>query len=69
MPITIQDLATDLGVGYDDVKAYVDQLVQLDGEDAVISDCSPAPHARGVWITELTDEAAATIRDQFAQKG
>ena len=43
----------------DAIQAYVDQLIGIDGEDAVIASID------GRWAT-LTADAEQTVRDQFA---
>jgi len=63
MAISIQDLARELNVTEANVTALADQLIQLDGEEAVVASQTQARYARGVWVTELTDEAAQTIRE------
>lgn len=65
MPITTQALATDLGVTEDDVKTYMRQLIDLDGEAAVIADSHSTGHHQGSYpivVTTLTDTAAEHIR-------
>lgn len=77
------DLLDDMATGYDlderaahdGIHAALEQLIDLDGEDAVILDRKPVhpellernPNSRDVyyWLT-ISDEAEASIRESFA---
>ena len=61
-PTTVASLAYDLGVPQDDIRVLVDQLVDIDGLDAVIE-------GEQAWTRSpmLSASAVATIRVQIAQ--
>jgi len=72
---TIVDLAAELGVEPGIVAVYVDQLIGLDGTDAVVAGEVPCarhfPTGDRLGWTEavdivLTDEAVDAIREQVA---
>ncbi|NUT36249.1 MAG: hypothetical protein HOV79_24590 [Hamadaea sp.] len=57
---TIASLARDLDVTPEDVRAYVDQLIRAEGEQAVVVAAGAAPAD-----TALTDAAAHKVRVQL----
>ncbi|WP_372411986.1 hypothetical protein [Streptomyces luteireticuli] len=66
--ITTRDLAAELGVPADDIDVLAGQLVDLDGEDAVVADSRAVVNASGRQVgveTTLTDEAAQAVREQI----
>jgi len=58
MAITVAALADELGVTQDDIRALADQLVEIDGSEAVVA------HEDRYSVT-LTASAAETIREQI----
>lgn len=66
---TIRDLADELNVTTDSVETYVDQLINIDGHDAVIDHTEDVTNASGRVIGQrahLTDDAATFLRDMHA---
>ena len=67
--ITITALARELDVTIQDVLVYVDQLISIDGHEAVIAQETPiydgSNRIVGSEVT-LTDEAEEALREQFA---
>jgi hypothetical protein len=58
MSITVSALADEFHTTTADILALVNQLVGIDGEDAVVV-------ATDRYETTITDKAADTVRDHF----
>lgn len=71
--ITTSDLADEMATRYDltvsaaqdAVTTYVQQIVELDGEDATIVSREDYRNGHGQWVT-LTADAADAVREAFA---
>lgn len=67
--ITTRDLAAELKIEITIVEAYMYQLTDIDGVDAVVAAQVPLTNGSGRVIgmeTTLTDQAAADIRTAVA---
>lgn len=66
---TIRELAAELRTSEDTIRTYVTQLIDIDGEDAIVADTSPLTTATGrVLGTEVTLTAGGEqgVRDALA---
>lgn len=62
--ISIRNLAAQLDTTEDAVRAFVDQLIDIDGRDAIIAHEAPLTNSSGRVIgveTTLTDDAAKAV--------
>lgn len=73
-PTTVIDLADQLGVEPGDVAVYVDQLIKIDGVNAVVADEGDGRRFNygvhfGAYNVTLTADAVGSIRRQFVLMG
>ena len=67
--ITINALAQELNTTVQDIETIVDQIIAIDGHEAVIAQETPIHNGSNRLIgyeVAITDEAAEAVREQLA---